>query len=344
MKAVKLYEPGNLQVESVDIPTINESEVLIKVKAVGICGSDIPRALTKGAYYQGITLGHEFAGEIVECGENVPEWKQGDRVTVAPLVPCRKCEYCKEGHYSLCQDYSYYGSRTDGAMAHFIKVDYKNLLKLPDNVSYEAGAMVDPAANAIHGLWRGNLSEGDTVVIVGLGAIGLFAVQFAREMGAKKVIAIDIFDEKLTIAKELGAEITVNSMKEDALAILSDTNVDVVLDTSGSPIAQNLAVSLAGKHARVVFLGISNNELTLSKEAVDRLLRNEIDIKGSWNSFSSPFPGKEWTYTIELMGAEKISTDPIVSHRFKLEETPEVFQKIKNKELLFNKILIFPEQ
>lgn len=343
MKAVKLYEPGNLQVESVEIPKINESEVLINVKVVGICGSDIPRVLTKGAYYQGLTLGHEFAGEIVECGENVPEWKKGDRVTVAPLVPCRKCKYCQDGNYSLCQDYSYYGSRTDGAMAHFIKVDYQNLLKLPDNVTYEAGAMVDPAANAVHGLWRGDLSKGDTVVVIGLGAIGLFAIQFAREMGAKKVIAIDIFDEKLTIAKELGAEVTVNSMNENPIEILSDVEIDLVLDTSGSPTAQNLAVSIAGKHSRVVLLGISNSELTLSKQAVDRLLRNEMAIKGTWNSFSNPFPGKEWTYTIELMAAEKIITDPIISHRYKLEETPEVFQKIKNKELLFNKILIFPE-
>lgn len=343
MRAVKLYEPGNLKVETVDTPVINDGEVLIKVHAVGICGSDIPRALTKGAYYEGLTLGHEFAGEIVECGESVPDWKQGDRVTVAPLVPCRKCKPCTEGHYSLCQDYSYYGSRTDGAMANFIKVDYRNLLKLPENVSYDAGAMVDPAANAVHGLWRGDLKKGDTVAVIGLGAIGLFAVQIARQMGAKQVIAIDIFDEKLTIAKELGADITINSMNEKADEILSDVEIDVLLDTSGSPIAQNLAVSIAGKLARVVFLGISNSELTLSKQAVDRLLRNEISIKGSWNSFTNPFPGKDWTYSIQLMGEEKIVTEPIVSHRYKLEETPEVFEKIKDKELLFNKILIIPE-
>src|SRR4051794_39753052 len=118
MQAVKLYEPGNLQVEEVEIPKIGNEEVLVKVMAVGICGSDIPRVLTKGAYYEGLTLGHEFAGEIVQCGSDVNEWQTGDRVTVAPLVPCRKCEYCETGNYSLCQDYSYYGSRTDGAMAN----------------------------------------------------------------------------------------------------------------------------------------------------------------------------------------------------------------------------------
>jgi L-iditol 2-dehydrogenase len=343
MLAVKLYEPGNLKVEDVEVPKIEQDEVLLKVKAVGICGSDIPRALIKGAYYEGLTLGHEFSGEIVECGSMVKEWKIGDRVTVAPLVPCRECDFCNMGKYSLCTSYNYYGSRTDGAMAEYIKVNYRNLLKLPDNVSYEDGAMVDPAANAVHGLWRGNISAGETAVIIGLGGIGLFAVQFAREMGAQKVIAIDIFDEKLEIAKELGADIIINSMKENPSDILNSFQIDFVLETSGSPLAQNQAVLIAGKLARVVFLGISNKELTLSGDVVNRLLRNEIHINGSWNSFSNPFPGNEWTYSITLMSEGKIKTNPIVSHRYKLSETPEVFEKIKNREIVFNKILIFPE-
>jgi len=342
MQAVKLYEPGNLKVENVDIPEIGKGEVLIRVKAVGICGSDIPRALVKGAYYEGLTLGHEFSGEIVQVHESVKEWAIGDRVTVAPLVPCNKCEYCHEGHYSLCEDYNYYGSRTDGAMANYIKVNEKNVLRLPENVSYEAGAMVDPAANAVHGLWRGNIKEGDVVVVIGLGAIGLFAVQFAKVMGAKRVIAMDIFDEKLDVAKELGVDMVINSMNESPEELLKDEQIDVVLDTSGSPIAQNTSVSIAGKLASVVYLGISNSKLMLSKESVNKLLRNEIHVNGSWNSFSSPFPGKEWTFSIKMMSKNKIKTNPIVSHRYELSETPSVFEKLKNKELMFNKILIFP--
>lgn len=342
MKAVKLYEPGNIKVEDVEIPKIESVEVLIEVKAVGICGSDIPRALVKGAYYEGLTLGHEFAGKIVEVGNSVDGWKVDDRVTVAPLVPCHKCEMCEEGLYSLCKDYDYYGSRTDGAMAKYIKVNQKNLLKIPDNVSYEAGAMVDPAANAVHGLWRGNIQQGDVVAVVGLGAIGLFAIQFAKAMGASKVIALDIFEEKLIIAKNLGADLAINSAKEVVNEILTNIQIDMILDTSGSPVAQNMAVEIAGKRARIVYLGISNKELTLSKEAVNRLLRNEIHINGSWNSFSKPFPGKEWTYSIELMSEGKIRTSPIVSHRYRVTETPIVFEKIKNKEIIFNKILILP--
>ncbi|WP_126429143.1 galactitol-1-phosphate 5-dehydrogenase [Brevibacillus marinus] len=346
MKALKLYEPGDLRVETVEIPSIASNEVLIEVKAVGVCGSDIPRALYKGAYRKGLTLGHEFSGVVAQCGSEVTGWQVGDRVTVAPLIPCKQCAYCQAGHYSLCNDYDYYGSRSDGAMANYIKVAPGNLLRLPDNVSFEAGAMVDPAANAIHGLWTGSLRKGDRVAVFGLGAIGMFAIQFARELGASQIIAVDIHQEKLDLAKQLGADIVIHSLRNDPVKeIISQVqDVNFVLDTSGSPIAQNQAVSVAAKKGHVVFLGISNAELTLSKEAVNRLLRYEISIHGSWNSFSNPFPGREWLYAIELMEQGKLVTEPLISHRFSIEEGPAVFQKIKNRELIFNKILFLPNQ
>ncbi|MHC0039061.1 galactitol-1-phosphate 5-dehydrogenase [Pseudoneobacillus sp. C159] len=344
MKAVKLYEPGNLKVEEVEVPDILENEVLVEVKAVGVCGSDIPRALYKGAYYQGLTLGHEFSGVITKIGKSVEEWKVGDRVTVAPLVPCMTCDQCQRGEYSLCSDYNYYGSRTDGAMAKYIKVNPKNLVQLPDNVSFEAGAMVDPAANAVHGLWAGNLKKGDKVAVFGLGAIGLFAVQLSKIFGASQVVAVDIHDEKLQLAEELGADITINSRLHNPTQFIKEklNYIDFAIDTSGSPIAQDQAVASCGKHGRVVFLGISNQGLELSSESVNRILRHELTIRGSWNSFSAPFPGREWTYTTELMGEGKLITEPVVSHRFSIDEAPEVFNRIRNKEILFNKIMFFP--
>jgi L-iditol 2-dehydrogenase len=344
MKAVKLYEPGNIKVEDIDVPVLLENEVLIEVKAVGVCGSDIPRALYKGAYYEGLTLGHEFSGIIVKKGESVQEWEEGNRVTVAPLVPCMKCEQCQEENYSLCSDYNYYGSRTDGAMAKYIKVNPNNILLLPDNVSFEAGAMVDPAANAIHGLWSGNVKKGDKVAVFGLGAIGLFAIQFAKVLGASQVVAVDIHNEKLELAKSLGADVTINSSLQNPIKVIQEelNYLDFAIDTSGSPIAQDQAVSSCGKHGRVVFLGISNQTLELSSNSVNKILRHELTIRGSWNSFSAPFPGREWTYSIELMGEGKLVTEPLVSHRFEIDEAPEVFNKIKNKEIVFNKIMFFP--
>ncbi|WP_027416822.1 galactitol-1-phosphate 5-dehydrogenase [Aneurinibacillus terranovensis] len=344
MKALKLYEPGNLKVEDVDIPWIKEEEILIEVKAVGVCGSDIPRVLNKGAYYEGLTLGHEFAGVIAKVGDKITDWKEGQRVAVAPLVPCMQCAYCANGQYSLCDDYDYYGSRTDGAMAKYIKVNPNNMIEIPDNVSFEAGAMVDPAANAIHGLWAGSLKSGDRMAVFGLGAIGLFAIQFAKVLGASKIVAIDIHDEKLELAKKLGADITINSRENDPVKVIQEQlgGLDFAIDLSGSPIAQDQAVLSCDKKGKVVLLGISNSSLELSKESVNQILRYELSIHGSWNSFSSPFPGREWTYTTELMGEGKIIAEPIVSHRFTIDEGPEVFRKIRNKEIVFNKIMFFP--
>ncbi len=346
MKAVKLYEPGNLKVEEVAIPVIAPHEVLIEVKAVGVCGSDIPRVLHKGAYSQGLTIGHEFAGVIVETGQEVQQWRVGQRVAVAPLIPCGECVYCKDGLFSLCDTYDYYGSRSDGAMANFIKVTPDNLVELPDNVSYEAGAMVDPAANAIHGLWAGEFKAGDSIAIFGLGAIGLFAIQFAKELGASHIAAVDIHEEKLELARRLGADVTINSRLENPVAVLEEKfgGMNFAFDTSGSPIAQDQAVSSCTKKGRVVFLGISHAGLELSKDSVNKILRYELAVHGSWNSFSAPFPGREWTYTTELMGAGKLTAEPIISHRLQLDDAPKLFDQIKNREIIFNKIMFYPQE
>ena len=140
MRAVRLYAPADLRCVEVPVPQLGKDEVLVKVRAVGICGSDPCRVMVKGTYSFPTTIGHEFSGEIVECGQEAVSWKPGDRVTIVPLIPCYKCEYCQIGEYTLCNDYGYYGSREDGALADYIKVKADNLLRLPDNVSYEEGA------------------------------------------------------------------------------------------------------------------------------------------------------------------------------------------------------------
>ncbi|MEM5770803.1 MAG: alcohol dehydrogenase catalytic domain-containing protein, partial [Bacillota bacterium] len=178
MKAVRMYAPRDLKVEQVPVPEIKDDEVLVKVMAVGICGSDIPRILQYGAYISPITPGHEFAGQIVEAGADVRQFVPGDRITVPPLMPCFKCEYCRQGHFSLCQDYNYFGSRCDGAFAQYVAVPEGNLLKIADNVTYEAAATTDPLANALHAIKRGGFKPGDKTCVLGVGAIGLYAIQY----------------------------------------------------------------------------------------------------------------------------------------------------------------------
>ena len=158
MKAVRLFAPGDVRCVEIDVPKIeNAGDVLIRVKSCGVCGSDIQRVMVKGAYHHPITIGHEFAGEVVECAKEVTDTQPGDRVTIMPLIPCGKCEHCMVGNYQLCDDYVYYGSRIEGAMAEYIRVSSNNILKLPENVDYEAGSMTDPAAIAIHAVKNFNI-------------------------------------------------------------------------------------------------------------------------------------------------------------------------------------------
>lgn len=347
MKAVRLYSPGDLRVEEVEKPKVKEDEALIKVKAVGICGSDIPRVNKYGAHISPITIGHEFSGEIVELGTKVDKFSIGTRVTVAPLIPCYKCKWCKQGLYSLCEDYSYIGSRQEGAMAEYVAVPSANLIELPANVSFETGATTDPAANAVHALWKG-LKKGDTIAILGVGPIGLFAVQFAKRMGAKKIIAVDLFQKKLDIALKIGATDIVNAAESDTVKAIMDLTdnygVEYILETAGSKFTQNQALHIAAPTANIIYLGISHDELNYDKQSVENLLRGELNIKGSWNSFSDPFPGKEWYESLMAFEKGDVVAEPIISHKLPLAEAPRIFNEIKNnKNFFFNKIIFLPE-
>ena len=348
MRALKLYTAGDIRLEETPIPSIGDEDVLIQVMAVGVCGSDIPRILSQGAYHPRLTMGHELSGVISKIGSRVSQWRVGQKVVAAPLIPCFRCNACSEGRYSLCSDYDYLGSRTDGAMAEFVRVPATNLIELPDHVPFEAGAMVDPAANAVHALLKANVREGATVTVFGSGPIGLFSIQLARQFGATRIFAIDIMEQKLSLARDAGADEVINSRKLDPVKTLkeltSGMGVEIVLDTSGAKTAQHQGICSAGNAGRVVLVGISHDSLELSKEAVNAILRRELTIYGSWNSFSSPFPGKEWTHSLSLMAQGLIWKPEFISHRLRLEEGPEFFTAIRNNEFFFSKIIFLPQE
>lgn len=346
MKAIHMTEVKKLQLIDAPKPSPGPDEVLVKIMAVGICGSDIPRILKYGSHVLPIIPGHEFAGEIVSVGNEVSGWKEGDRVSAAPLMPCRKCEWCERGEYSLCENYKYYGSRNDGAFAQYLAVKAGNLIKLSVDTPFDWGATIDPAANAVHAFLRADATGEDTLCVFGLGAIGLFAIQYGKALGMKHIIAVDIHDDKLETALKCGATEVVNSLKEDpiekVLAVTGGKGVSVTMDMSGAPSAQHQAVMVTGKMGRVVFLGISHAELTLSEKAVDNVLRYQLAILGSWNSFSNPFPGKEWTEAARLMGEKKLNPEILISHKLLLEDVVDTFRKIDEKEIVFNKIMFYP--
>ncbi|HHY32261.1 MAG TPA: galactitol-1-phosphate 5-dehydrogenase [Firmicutes bacterium] len=347
MLAARLYAPGDIRVEEVPVPEVGEREVLIKVMAAGICGSDPPRAMSTGTYSYPLTIGHEFAGEIAATGSGVKGLSPGERVTAIPLIPCGSCGYCRAGQYNLCDQYDYIGSRTDGAFAQYMKTRAENVLVIPDSVDFETAATSDPAAVALHAVRKAGITVGDTVAVLGVGPIGLFAVQWAKLVGAIMVMAVDIYDEKLEIARRLGADICVNARKDDPVAmvnqITSGKGINRVIETAGVPQTQHQGCLIASKLGSVVFCGISHAGLELSEAAVDRVMRREISVFGSWNSGDVTLPYEDdWKTTLCFMGQGKIVAKPFITHRYPLIDVPKVFDDIWNGHMVHGKVLFLP--
>lgn len=343
MKAVALHAIKDLRYEDVNIPTIGADDVLVKVKYVGICGSDMPRAMVSGAYHYPTITGHEFSGQVVEIGNNVDDIKVGERVTVAPLIPCGECEFCKKGNFALCETYEFLGSRNDGGFAEYVRVPKENILILPEDLDYETAAGIEPASISYQAMSKTGIKVGDTVAVVGCGPIGQFAIQWAKIFGASKVIAVDVLEDKLKLAKELGADIVVNSKECNAVEkVLEITNggVEAVVETAGMKITEEQSVLMCRKLGKVVFLGISHDELRFSEKTFDRIMRGEIALQGSWNSYAAPFPGIAWRATLDFMEKGQIVFKPMISHKIKLEELPGYFHKMFNKEINYNKVLV----
>ena len=346
MKAANLYAPGDIRIEEVPIPTPLEGEVLIKVKACGVCGSDIPRLMETGTYRYPTIPGHEFSGEVFALGEAVKEFNIGDRVTVIPLIPCGSCEFCKVGEFQLCDHYNYLGSRTNGAYAEYVVAPAANLLKLADNVPFEAGAMTDPASVALHAVRKLGILPGDKVAVFGLGPIGLLALEWCTIMGAGHIVAIDIFEEKLQLARELGADDCVNGKVDDPVEVIKDITkgkgVERAVEFAGNKITQEQCIKSTGKLGCCVFGGISHTDLPLSEKAVDGILRKELIIKGSWNSSFSP-SFNDWERSLYFMANGKLRCQPLISHRLPLNKLPEAFKVMYERKEYFSKVMFLPE-
>lgn len=347
MKAAVLHAPGDLRVEEVPVPAIGADEVLVRVMAAGICGSDIGRVMVTGTYGFPCIPGHEFSGQVERIGSGVSHLAIGDRVAVAPLMPCRTCEWCRAGKFSLCDTYDFMGSRSDGAFAQFLKAPAQNVLKVPDNVSYEVAATIEPAAIILHGIHKLDISLGDAVAVVGCGALGFFALQFAKLSGAQPLIAIDVDEDKLELARQVGADICINSAKEDAVAAIraatGGRGAAVTLECAGSGPGRDLSILATAKQGKVMLYGTAYGDVTFAEKAFARMVREELEVVGSWNSYSLPFPGKEWFDTIELLRNGRLAVEPLISHRATLEEASEIFKALKSRTFgPYHKILFKP--
>ena len=347
MKAAVLHAPGDLRVEDVPVPDIGPDDVLVRVMAAGICGSDIGRVMVTGTYRFPTIPGHEFAGQVERTGSNVTHLAPGDRVAVAPLMPCFECEWCRSGKFSLCDSYDFLGSRSNGAFAEFLKAPARNVLKIPDSVSYDVAATIEPAAIILHGIHKLDVSLGDAVAVVGCGALGYFALQFAKLSGAQPLIAIDVDEDKLTLARKVGADVCINPAKEDALAAVKAATqgrgVQLALECAGSSAGRDLSILVTAKQGTVMLYGTAYGDVTFAEKAFARMVREELQVVGSWNSYSLPFPGKEWFDIIGLLRTNRLLVEPLISHRATLDEAPAIFKALKSRTFGgYHKILFKP--
>lgn len=348
MKAAVVCANEDVQYLDYEEPKASAGMVKIRVKASGICGSDIPRVLHNGVHFYPIVLGHEFSGDVVEVGEGVTKVKPGDRVSGAPLVPCMKCGDCQNGKFSLCKHYTFIGSRQQGSNADYVVIPEQNAVPFDKSISYEQGAMFEPSTVALHGLLQNDYQGGEYVAVLGGGTIGMFTMQWAKIFGSKKVVVFDISDERLALAKRLGADEVVNTTREqfmeEAKAITDGNGYGYVFETAGQALTMQMAFELAANKAHVCFIGTPHVDLTFTPKMWENMNRKEFKLTGSWMSYSAPFPGKEWELTAHYFATGQLKFDPgFIFKKIPMSQAQEAFQMFKKPGFVQGKILLVNE-
>jgi len=346
MKAVVLENKGVITYKEVPTPEPAPGHLRLKIKAVSICGSDIKRYVDGHRMYP-LILGHESAGVIDLIGEGVNKDYLGKHAAVIPLVPCFVCEQCQRGFYSACHNYSFIGSRQDGCYAEYVDLTEKNLFVVPEKLSFEHVAMIEPSTVARHMLALGDFKRGETAIVLGAGSIGLMIVQWLRILGAEKIIVTDILEDNLKIASKLGANVTVNPSKVDMvkeLQKLVGDGADLTLEATGVPQVLEQTLPITRPRGTIVLAGNQPLDKSLPLTFIENLMRREISLKGCFMSYSAPFPGHEWAETIDALLNGSLDIETIISHRYPLSQAPEIFEKIGAHQLTHQKIVLNPEE
>lgn len=345
MKGLVKYEkgPGNMEIREIAEPKALPGQVKIEVKAAGICGSDLH------IYHSDIAIpvrppvvtGHEFSGVVVEVGEGVTSCKVGDRVSSETAFEyCGKCHNCKTGRYNLCDGRRTLGYWFNGAFAKYTVVPEGRIHVLPDSISYEEAALLEPAACVTHAVMDlASIEAGNVVLVSGPGAIGLIALQVAKAHGAYVIVSGTSIDaERLGFAKKLGADLIVDVQKEDLLAVVKAHTImgrgaDVVLECSGSGRATAAGIEAVKKQGQFVQIGLAGKPFELN---FDRICYKEIKVTGSLGSVWT-----SWINAINLVAMKKLNLKDLVSHTLKLDDWEKGFDIFEKKEGL--KILFKPE-
>lgn len=343
MKALLLKQYMELELADLPKPDLGPNDVLVRVRACGICGSDVHGLDgSTGRRIPPLVMGHEAAGVIAEVGSNVKDWKPGDRVTFDSTVSCGYCHFCRRGEINLCDNRQVLGVscgdyRRNGAFAEFVSVPQNILYRLPDALPFEHAAMIEAVSIAVHAVNLTPKSLGDTAVVIGSGMIGQLTVQAAKVAGFGRVFAVDIDDAKLEMARKLGADETFNSKKVDAAAEIAartgGRGADAALEAVGATDPIKTAIASVRKGGTVTLIGNIGPKIELPLQPV---VTRQIRLQGSCAS-SGEYPA-----CIDLLSSGAIKVDSMISARTPLEDAAGWFQRLYNHEPNLMKVIVQP--
>jgi len=328
VKAAVWYGGKDIRIEDLPKPEIKDDEVLVKVRAVGICGSELHA-------YEGISerrkpplvMGHEFAGEVAEVGGNVEGFQKGDRIVIEPITRCGLCEQCLQGRGNICRNVKLLGLHVNGAFAEYVPVPARNCYKLSDNVSFEEASTIEPLTVAVHAANRTSIKLGDNVVVIGAGVIGLMVLQVIRLMGARKVFVTDIADYRLSFAKKLGADEVINSKVEDSLKkvreLTSMKEVDAVLEAVGIQSTVQQAISMVGKGGKITVIGMLEKVMPVGM--LDVVVK-ELDLKGSYG-----YVPDEFKVALGLINEGKVDVKSLITNVLSLTDIVQGFELLHKR-------------
>lgn len=338
MRQAVMVEPGRIDFRDVPVPEPQSTEVLIRIKRIGICGSDIHVYHGKHPYTSyPVVQGHEFSGEVAAVGSKVRGVEPGQKVTATPQVVCGQCRPCLSGHYNICTSLKVMGFQVPGCAQEYFLVDAEKLVILPSDLSYEAGALLEPLAVAVHAVQQaGKALNGQNVVVIGAGPIGNLAAQVARAVGARRVLIADLIDFRLKLAAACGINATIDLTRQDlpsaAQQIFGREDIDVFFECVGSEGAFGQAVANVAKGGTIVVVGVFPAAICTDMGLVqDR----ELDIRGSLM-----YTREDYLTAVDLIQKKLIETDRLITNTFPFDAYRDAYEFIEQAKGASLKVMI----
>ncbi len=339
LAVVKEQKGPGFAIKDVPMPVCGEDDVIVKVKSVGFCGTDGPILAGTRTVPWPLIPGHEFAGDVVEMGSKVKGWQVGDRVSACIVIGCGNCQHCIEGNEPLCDNLVETGIHVDGAFAEYVRVPAKVLVKLKGSTSYDFGAAIDPIASAYRTVKAMPLTSKDTVMVLGPGPIGLYAVQLLKLRGARKIIVLgaDCDKDRLEMALKLGADYVINNSVEDPIERVKEiTNgemLDYVHDCAGAVPLVETAMNSLKKKGHYYITGLFH---AIPPVDLGKVVRSEIDIHGT-----ICYTRGEFKECLDLIEDGRIEVEPLITHHYALKDMQDAFEMFMSRQAI--KIMIHPE-